>query len=189
MEKSSRCIGIFTASLDDGYQSTIWRAIEQEAHNRNFSSISFLGSRLGSPIASEASSNMAYHLASDQNIDGLIIISSSLATFFSSKDLKEFFTPWESLPKVSVGMHIPGMSDITVEGSRGISELVEHLINEHGRRNFALISGPAGHEEVISRQLAVLDTLKSRNLQLAPELSFFGTFTQDSGIKAVDQFI
>ncbi|HKM06154.1 MAG TPA: hypothetical protein VJ869_04125, partial [Sphaerochaeta sp.] len=58
-----RCIGIFTASLDDEYQSTLWHALEQEAKKRNLGTISFIGSRLGSPIASEASSNLAYHMA------------------------------------------------------------------------------------------------------------------------------
>ncbi|MDX9809439.1 MAG: substrate-binding domain-containing protein, partial [Sphaerochaetaceae bacterium] len=188
-QQHRRCIGIFTASLDDGYQSTVWHAIEQEAHNRNFSTISFLGSRLGSPIASEASSNLAYHLASERNIDGLIIISSSLATFFTSRDLKDFFAPWESLPKVSVGMRIPGMSDITVEGSKGISELIDHLINVHGRTNFALIGGPEIHDEAISRKQAVVETLESHSLSLDPRLSFFGTFTQDSGVRAIETFI
>ena len=54
MEGMQRCIGIFTASLDDEYQSTLWHAIEQEARKRNLGTISFIGSRLGSPIASEA---------------------------------------------------------------------------------------------------------------------------------------
>ncbi|MBJ2357601.1 hypothetical protein [Sphaerochaeta sp. S2] len=78
MQDSQRCIGIFTAGLDDEYQSAIWHAIEREAAKRQMGTISFIGSRLGSPIASEASSNLAYHLASEQTIDGLIIVASSL---------------------------------------------------------------------------------------------------------------
>ncbi len=189
LQERSRCIGIFTASLDDAYQSTVWHAIEREARARNFSTISFLGSRLGSPIASEASSNLAYHLASERNIDGLIIISSSLATYFSSRDMKEFFTRWASLPRVSVGMRVPGMSDVTVEGTKAISELVEHLIDEHGRRSFAMIGGPASHDEAVSRKRAVVETLESRGLNLDERLLVSGTFTQDSGMRAVDALV
>ncbi len=65
-----RCIGIFTAGLDDEYQANLCHAMEQEASRRSLGTISFIGSRLGSPIASEASSNLAYHLASQHNIDG-----------------------------------------------------------------------------------------------------------------------
>lgn len=187
--QKKRCIGVFTASLDDGYQSTIWHAIHRSAQDHGFGSISFLGSRLGSPISSEASSNLAYHLASQKNIDGLIIISSSLATFFSSVDLREFFTQWESLPRVSIGMSIPGMSDIVVDGSNGISQLVEHLVDEHGRKNFAVIGGPPHHDEAISRMKACKETLRSRGLSIDERLIVPGTFTQDSGIAGVERLL
>jgi hypothetical protein len=96
LQSKQRCIGIFTANLDDEYQSALWHAMEQEAKKRNIGTISFIGSRLGSPIASEASSNLAYHIASEKNIDGLIIIASSLATFFTTVDLNKFFSPWSA---------------------------------------------------------------------------------------------
>jgi DNA-binding LacI/PurR family transcriptional regulator/two-component sensor histidine kinase len=189
MEQEKRCIGIFTASLDDGYQSTVWHAIERVAKDRGYGTISFLGSRLGSPIASEASSNLAYHLANDQNIDGLIIISSSLATFFSSVDLKDFFARWATLPRVSIGMKIPGMSDVVVEGSGGVSQLVEHLINEHGRRHFAMIGGPESHDEAIARLQSCKATLRTHGIPMDERLVKTGTFTQDSGTRAVKELL
>ncbi|HAP56841.1 MAG TPA: hypothetical protein DCR02_03420, partial [Sphaerochaeta sp.] len=51
LQSKQRCIGIFTANLDDEYQSALWHAMEQEAKKRNIGTISFIGSRLGSPIA------------------------------------------------------------------------------------------------------------------------------------------
>src|SRR5690554_4679800 len=119
MTATPRCIGIFTASLDDEYQSSLWHAIEQEAKKRNLGTISFIGSGIGSPVASEASSNVAYHLASEKNIDGLIIIASSLGSYFTTLDLNKFFAPWADLARVSIGMRMHGMSDITVAGEEG----------------------------------------------------------------------
>jgi DNA-binding LacI/PurR family transcriptional regulator len=151
MASKKRCIGVFTASLDDAYQSTVWHAISQRAQEKGFGSISFLGSRLGSPIASEASSNLAYHLANKRNIDGLIIIASALETFLTTVDLKAFFAPLADLPRVSIGMRIPGMSDVIVDGNQALSQVIEHLIVEHNPKKFALISGPASHDEANSR--------------------------------------
>lgn len=189
MQQKKRCIGIFTASLDDGYQSTVWNAIEEGAQRRGFGTISFLGSRLGSPIASEASSNLAYHLANERNIDGLVIISSSLATFFSSVDLREFFAPWASLPRVSIGMSIPGMSDVIVEGSSAITSLVEHLIDVHKRKRFAIIGGPESHDEAIDRLHACVETLHKRGLPIDDQLIVPGTFTQDSGARSAQALL
>ncbi|MEA5106337.1 MAG: substrate-binding domain-containing protein [Sphaerochaeta associata] len=185
MQSRHRCIGIFTANLDDEYQSALWHAMEQEAKKRNIGTISFIGSRLGSPIASEASSNLAYHLASEQNIDGLIIIASSLATFFTTVDLNKFFSPWSSLPRVSIGMRMQGMSDITVEGDEGIASLVQHLIEVHHRRRFAILKGPETHEESIRRLSACIQELKAHGIEVDPALIMPGTFTDVAGREAV----
>lgn len=185
MVNQQRCIGIFTASLDDEYQSALWHAMEQEAKKRNIGTISFIGSRLGSPIASEASSNLAYHMASEQNIDGLIIISSSLATFFTTVDLNKFFAPWAALPRLSIGMRMQGMSDITVEGEEGIASLVEHLIEVHHRRRFAILKGPETHEESIRRLHACMEVLNAHGIEVNPAMIMPGTFTDVAGRDAV----
>ena len=185
MEGLQRCIGIFTASLDDEYQSTLWHAIEQEARKRNLGTISFIGSRLGSPIASEASSNLAYHLAGKENIDGLIIIASSLASYFTTVDLNKFFAPWSSLPRVSIGMRMQGMSDITVEGEEDIAVVVEHLITVHHRSKFAILTGPKTHEESIRRLDACSQVLETHGIGLDERMVFSGTFTDVSGRETV----
>lgn len=188
MSSNKKCIGVFTASLDDAYQSTVWHAISQRAQEKGFGSISFLGSRLGSPIASEASSNLAYLLANKRNIDGLIIIASSLETFLTTVDLKAFFAPLADLPRVSIGMRIPGMSDIIVDGSKAQTYVMEHLIDEHGLRRFALLSGPESHDEAISRLAVFYDVLAKKGIKIDPRLVCAGTFTQESGIQAVSTF-
>lgn len=185
MGEKKRCIGVFTASLDDAYQSTVWHAIAQRAQEKGFGSISFLGSRLGSPIATEASSNLAYHLANKRNIDGLIIIASSLETFLTTVDLKVFFAPLADLPRVSIGMRIPGMSDVIVDETKALTRVMEHLIDEHHHTRFALISGPPSHDEAISRLKICRSLLEQRNIPVDERLIVPGTFTQESGIQAV----
>ncbi|MGE4453731.1 MAG: substrate-binding domain-containing protein [Sphaerochaeta sp.] len=189
MQDSPRCIGIFTAGLDDEYQSAIWHAIEKEAEKRRLGTISFIGSRLGSPIASEASSNLAYHLASEQTIDGLIIIASSLASYFTMMDLNKFFAPWSSLPRVSIGMHMQGMSDITAEGEESLRALVDHLVQVHHRRHFAIITGPKTHEESVKRLQACKQALSDNNISLVDQLVDSGTFTDESGSEVVRGFL
>ncbi|WP_320123466.1 substrate-binding domain-containing protein [uncultured Sphaerochaeta sp.] len=189
MQDSQRCIGIFTAGLDDEYQSAIWHAIEREAAKRQMGTISFIGSRLGSPIASEASSNLAYHLASEQTIDGLIIVASSLASYFTTMDLNKFFAPWSALPRVSIGMHMQGMSDITAEGEESMRALVDHLVTVHHRRRFAIITGPKTHEESVKRLQACRQALEDNDIPIDEKLVRSGTFTNESGSEVVRYFM
>ncbi len=182
-------IGVFAVELDDAYQSVIWRGIEYEANRRGLGVISFLGSRSDYPIVSEASLNVAYNLAERRNIDGLILISSAIATLHDSVDLEVLFAPWKNLPRVSVGIRIPGMSSITVEETSEVSFIIRHLVEVHKRRRFALVTGPLGHYESIARRRAVESTLQEYGMPLDPRLVVSGYFRQASGEDAVERLL
>lgn len=47
--RANRMIGVFTADLDDAYQTAIWRGIESRAQDMNLGIICVVGSRLASP--------------------------------------------------------------------------------------------------------------------------------------------
>ncbi|MFA7566859.1 MAG: substrate-binding domain-containing protein, partial [Alkalispirochaeta sp.] len=182
-------IGVFAVELDDAYQSVIWRGIEYQANHLGRGVISFLGSRASYPIVSEASLNAAYNLAGSANVDGLILISSAIATLHDSVDLEELFSPWKDLPRVSVGIRIPSMSSITVEETSAVSLITRHLVETHRRRRFALVSGPLGHHESVARREAVEATLQEYGLHLDPLLVESGHFRQASGEDAVERLL
>ncbi|HZJ89011.1 MAG TPA: substrate-binding domain-containing protein, partial [Sphaerochaeta sp.] len=94
-----------------------------------------------------------------------------------------------SIPSVSIGMPLEGMSDITVEGDKGVRELVEHLITVHKRSKFAVIKGPPTHQESITRFAAIQEVLKEHRLPLEDELVYDGAFTEESGHEAVQHFL
>ncbi len=189
MHKPTKTIGIFTVELDDAYQAAIWRGIQTQAEQLNLGAVTFLGSRFDSPIVPEATANFAYHLAASQNIDGLIIISSAIATFHDSNDLEELSGQWRSVLSVEIGIRIPGMSSITTEGSRGTATLTRHLIEMHNRRHFALITGPKGHFESSDRADACLATISEYGIHVDERLIVAGTFLQESGVQAAEKLL
>jgi DNA-binding LacI/PurR family transcriptional regulator len=90
-KKRSKMIGVFTAELDDAYQIAVLRGIESRARGFGIGVISFVGHRIGSPLISEATANVVYGLADRGNIDGLIVVSTTIATFLDNKGLRAFF--------------------------------------------------------------------------------------------------
>lgn len=88
---ASRVIGVFAAQLDDAYQTALWRGIQTRARSRGVGVVCFLGHRIGSPIESEAAANAAFGIADSTDIDGLIIVSSVIATFLDSSRAREAF--------------------------------------------------------------------------------------------------
>lgn len=178
---TEKIIGVFTAELNDGYQAAVWNGVVSKSQELGFGLICFLGSRLNSPLLPERTANIAYTLANEKNIDGLIIISSAITTYLEAGQISELLTNFKSIPKVSVGMKIPDSSSVTVNSTSGLESIVKHLIIKHHCQSFALISGPSGHPEADSRKAVVLKTLKKHNHPMNSKLCFEGTFEEKSG--------
>ena len=179
-----RMIGVFTAELDDAYQIEVWRGIEARAHERGVGVVCFLGSRVDSVNVSEAAANVAYRIADRRSIDGLVVVTSAIATFLDAEGLTRLFARGEGFPQVSVGVKIAGVASLSVDGSAGLAEVVRHLVRHHGRRHFALLGGPPGHPESEERVRAVRRALGEAGTPFDPRLEVQGSFLQESGIEA-----
>jgi DNA-binding LacI/PurR family transcriptional regulator/signal transduction histidine kinase len=177
-------IGVFTAELDDAYQIAVWRGIEARSRRRGVGVVCFLGSRVDSPIKSEAAANVAYRIADRGNVEGLIVVSSAISTFLSADGLERFFASRRAISRVSIGLKVPGIPSITADGSNGVAAVVRHLVRDHGRSRFALIGGPPGHAEAEDRLRAFLGALKENGVSFNERLAVQGTFVRDSGAEA-----
>ncbi|UCF95881.1 MAG: substrate-binding domain-containing protein [Spirochaetaceae bacterium] len=179
-----RMIGVFTAELDDAYQTAVLRGIETRARDFGIGVISFVGHRIDSPIGSEAIANVVYRLANKKNVDGLIVVSTTIATFLDAEDLAAFISARNKMPQISVGLKVPGIGSITVDGSEAVAGMVRHLVRDHGRTRFALIGGPPGHSEADERQNAFLAALEEEGIPFDEKLAANGDFIRRSGADA-----
>ncbi|HET6451840.1 MAG TPA: substrate-binding domain-containing protein [Spirochaetia bacterium] len=184
-----RVIGVFMAQLADAYQSAVWEGIERQAQKRHLGVVGFIGSRLESPVGSEKKANIAYGLADPKAIDGLVTVSSAIATFLEARGIERLFASRGSLPQVSVGLRVRGISSITVDGSGSVSELIRHIAEHHRRRRFALIGGPPGHAEAEDRVRAFRQTLADMGVTFDERLEAEGSFLRNSGAEAMRAII
>jgi DNA-binding LacI/PurR family transcriptional regulator/signal transduction histidine kinase len=182
-------IGIFTAQLDDSYQIAVWRGVESRARERGVGLVCFVGHRIGSPVNSEAAANIAYSIANSRNMDGLIVISSAIATFLDMKGIRQLFACRREMPQVSVGLKVPGIPSVTVDGSESVKAVVRHLVRDHGRRRFALIGGPPRHPEARDREHTFRGTLQEEGIPFDERLATRGDFVRDSGAEAARRLL
>ena len=184
-----RMIGVLTAQLDDAYQIAVWRGIESRARQRGVGVICFVGHRIDSPVRTEAAANVAYRIADRRNIDALIVVSSAIATFLDAPAVKRLFSSRRGLPQVSLGLKVPGVPSVTVDGSAGMAAVVGHLVREHCRRRFAVIGGPASHPEAEDRWRAFQRSLEEARIPIDERLVVRGTFLPDSGSLAAQRLV
>ncbi len=182
--RSRRLIGVFTAQLDDAYQTAVWRGISDRAKQLGIGVVCFAGRRLYAPTAFEAAENFAFRLAGSRTMDGLIVVTTAIATFLDAEGIRSLFASRGDLPQVSVASAVPGISSVTVDGSQGVCDVVSHLIQEHGRRRFALIGGPQGHPEADDRDEAFRKVLEEAGIRFDESLAVSGSFMRQSGEEA-----
>lgn len=154
-------LGVFLAQLEDGYQTAIWKGIESRARALGWGVTCFIGP---GPVA--------FGIAAPPALDALIILATTIDELPPNAAL---------LPRVSLGQKLPGVPSVTTDGNPGMGELIRHLVRDHRRTQFALITGPEGHFESVAREAAVRANLAAEGLDLDPRLVVRGTFFEDSG--------
>lgn len=83
----------------------------------------------------------------------------------------------------------PELYNISINNGSAMSEIINHVIEEHGAKVINFISGPLSNPEAMDRYHAFLDVMKKHNLPVEDERVFFGEFRSQDGRQAVEEFL
>lgn len=182
-------IGLFidTITGTSGYQESIWLGVTDAARELGVKTITFTGGMLEySPYNPfEKSRNIAYELLDLDKIDGLVLCGGTIGNNIPAERFAEFCRRFMSVPVISVGPVGSGIPRILVDNNRGMKDMVNHLVKEHGYSNIAFISGPSGNVDADRRKDIFLKTMAENGLAVDSALIFEGDFNDPSGVAAV----
>ncbi|MBN2532715.1 MAG: substrate-binding domain-containing protein [Spirochaetales bacterium] len=189
MDTKRITVGFFVTKLDYEYQREIWRGICDEAVKEDINLICFPGEIIQSRYKFEYQANILYKIAGKENIDGIVVLTSSIGQFISNKELIRFFHSYKPLPAVSIGIKFKNIPSIIVENTKGLYEVICHLINDHNCRRIAFIAGPKGHQEADQRLKTFNKVMKEYESILEKPVYIQGDFLQSSGNVAVQELL
>lgn len=178
-------LGFFGTKLDYEYQREIWRGICDEAVKHDINLICFPGEVIQSRYKFEYQANILYKIAGSESLDGIIVLTSSIGQFISKKELIKFFYSYKPLPVVSIGIKLRNIPSVIVENTKGLFDVIYHLIKYHKCRRFVFIKGPKGHQEAEQRLKTFKTVMKEYELILEKPILIQGDFLQSSGNEAV----
>ncbi len=159
-------IGFLVHTVIDAHGSALWAGIQDAARANDVNVVCFQGSHLESPDGFLAQGNALYRLVSPENVDGLVFSSATLMMYTDSERMQRFVDTYRPLPRASLGLLLTGIPSLTVENYQGMRDMINHLIEAHGFRRIAFISGPQGHPESKIRYQAYVDALADHDLPL-----------------------
>lgn len=120
------------------------------------------------------------------NTDGLLVFSDCL----TDDDLASLTA--SGFPMVLVHRTPPAtlsIPSVTVENVESTRQLVDHLINAHGRRRILFLRGPIHQDDSIRRELGYKNALDANGIPFDETLVFNGDFERDIAYQVMDDFL
>ena len=126
--------------------------------------------------------NSIYDYASLVGADALIIGYGSLSGFTGADGRKRFLSRFHDIPYVllqeNMGTDLPDKSYIAVDNYNSFNQCIEHLIQVHGYRKIAMMTGPEGHADARERMRAYRDTMAKHHLPVTDKMIAIGDFSE-----------
>ena len=80
---------------------------------------------------------------------------------------------------------VPGVSNVCADNALGVRLLCEHLIDAHGKRRLAFVSGPEDNEDAATRLGAFNQVTRERGIQTLDQSQWKGDFGATRGFQVV----
>jgi diguanylate cyclase (GGDEF)-like protein len=181
-----RRLGYLTADLNEPFERELLTYALRSAEKLGVEMLAACGGRIQSRPTPEAS---AYEAIRRARLDGILLCAHTVCVGMTRTEIAEFARGFSPARVVVVGVEVPEFKSHTVSNESGAAALTEHLLVTHGRRRFAFVCGPAGHEEAEARRRGVEYALRRHGVDLLPEHVLPGDFTQASGRDAAERLL
>lgn len=166
-----------------GYESLLRAGFESASRRLDLNLLLFFGRALDAPMY--MAQNAIYDLVHPDCVDGLILVSSGLGTYTGAAGVVALAHRLARLPRVSLGLAIPGVPSVVIDNEPGIYALVDHLVDTHRCHAPAFIGGPELNPDAALRAQAFRAALAHHNLPFEPARCHAGDFTLPSGSSAM----
>lgn len=172
------------------YESDLWTGAHDGAVARDcdltiICGDNFVWHRAGS--AEPVPGNLVYDLFDPGAYDGIVFCTAAVTQGLSNAEVAGFVRGFGDTPFVMVH-GLPGERRSLVDNKAGARELVEHMIEVHGKRRIAYIRGPVG-TDADERFEAYAEALRAAGIEPDPALVYEGNFIAPSGAAAVAEFL
>ena len=94
-----------------------------------------------------------------------------------------------SIPVITMGTVKDGSCSIVNDQDLSFRELIEHLIEKHGCRDFVHVAGPKERSFCLERIEIFQDTLTDYGIDCGEERIYYGTLRPECGSEVVDEIL
>jgi DNA-binding LacI/PurR family transcriptional regulator/serine phosphatase RsbU (regulator of sigma subunit) len=175
--------------LASAYQVTLRQAVERATRRYGYDLLVAIGRELQHVDPHERTLNTLYDWLGPDNVDGVIVLSGTIANFCGQAGVADLCRRLAPLPVLSVGFELPGVRSVVLDNRAAMRTAVEHVVQRHGARRVAYIGGPDHNQEAAQRLLGYRDVLEAHGLVADPQLVDQGHFSLWTGQEAMARLL
>lgn len=182
-DKNRLTIGFLIHHLDNDYARALLKGAASAAADSDVNLVIYPGRALNCQLqdrtytAFEYQHNVVYNYVSPNALDAAVVSAGTIGSFVSKEEFKTFLDGFEGLPIVTTENIVRGYPCIRLCGS-GIKKIISHLINEHGRKHIAFVSGPKENADANERLAYYKEALEENGLEFDPNMVAYGRFSE-----------
>jgi LacI family transcriptional regulator len=178
--QKTNTIGLLLTEISGDFFSPMLRGIEAETRENGFSLLIYTTG------GGQAAGSGRPHPLGEHNTDGVLVFVDGVPNAELVR-LNQIGFPvvliQRSCPK---GLNIPC---VTIENKRGARMLVDHLIEAHGYRRIAFLTGQEGHEDSHWREMGYRESLAAHGIPFDPGLVAAGGFDRAQAQAAIKSWL
>jgi diguanylate cyclase (GGDEF)-like protein len=171
------------------FQEEPYLGITRYTGENNIDAVFFGMGYFNPKYAENKAKEIFFEMISKDEFDGIIIISTSLLNSGGGSILKSHLEKLSTIPMVSIGPSICGEDSFCLDNATGMRSIMQHLLNYHGYKKFAYVSGPISNNEAKSRLDTYREELAKADIPVNEKHEYMGHFITPSGEQALDYFL
>ena len=182
-------LGDYMSIFGGGYEEQLRNAFDEACTAAGVDLLLVYGRPVESGAPEHAGHNAIFDLITPDSVDGVIVQSSPLAAICGQSGMVRYLERFADMPRCSIGMAVPGVWSVLVDGRAGVRSMVSHLVDCHGARRVAFIGGPDNSFEATERFEAYRGALLEAGLPFEPARVVGGHFTRVGGAAAMEELL
>ena len=179
----------YIAPFSPGFQGELWTALYRLARKRDIHLWTFFGRGLEEPNAQSAAHNSIFELINPKRVDGLLLLSGTLASHCGLVGLRRFLQRYQGMPLCSLSLPVPNVPSLVIDNKQGMRAVLDHVIADHGLRRVAFLSGPPQSPEAQVRLAEYRAALERYGIGYDAALVACGDFQWVPGAIAIEEVL
>ena len=190
MTEPRKRIALLMGQADESYQSAFTTGFLKKAFGYDMDVCIFsMYRKYQDTTEREHGDANIFNLIEPDFFDGMVILEDTIQTAGEAQRLEERFHETFHKPVLVIEKDSPYFPSVFSDGYSAVVELVNHLIEVHGFKDIAFLTGKKWHKHSQERLQAYRDAMAQHGLPVSEDRVIYGDFWYQSGELCAEQLL